>query len=297
WHSLAPEQLLHQGAPDRRVDIYALGAMLYELLVGVPPHEQSPRLDGFPQPIQPPSARNPQVSRALDQVILRALAYAPEERFVDSGSFLQALQQAVQLAPAAQSIPHSAGFNVEEIVSASTVPTVALLSWPWRHDDASQGLLVRRRLMLIAVVCLLLLGGVAGGTTLLLNHSASASTTPVPVARPTDPPFFLSTPVATATPRSSTPTIKVSPSTVYALDCTGLITVPITLSTTSATALTWTIQVSAGPPLGIDKTHGTAVRGKPGVIKGPGTTTAGLLLITSAQAAPTELTVPVTCGS
>src|SRR5262249_31118229 len=126
---------------------------------------------------------------------------------------------------------------------------------------------------------------------------ASASTTPVPVARPTDTPFFLPTPVATETPRSSKPTITVSPDSVHALDCTGLVTVPITLSTISATALTWTIRVSAGPPLAIDKTHGTVVRRKPAVIKVSGITTAGLLLITSAQAAPTELTVPVSCGS
>jgi len=296
WHYLAPEQLLLHSAPDRRADVYALGAMLFELLVGVPPHEQSPRLDGFPQPIRPPSARNPQVSGALDQVILRALAYAPEERFADIESFLQALQQVVQLAPGAQSIPHSAGFNVEEIVSAPTVPTVALLSWPWRHDDASKGLPVRRRLVLIAVVCLLLLGGVAGGTTLLLNHPASASTTPVPLARPTDTPYLPPTPVATDTPRSSKPAITVSPDSVHAPDCTGLIAMPITLSTSSATVLTWTIRVSAGPPLAFDKTHGTVVRGKPAVIKVSGITTAGQLLITSAQAAPTELTVLVSCG-
>src|SRR5262249_8601129 len=73
WHYLRPEQL-RERALDRRTDIYALGALLYELLAGAPSHKRTPSDGDIPQPLPPPSARNPELPPALDEVVLRALA-------------------------------------------------------------------------------------------------------------------------------------------------------------------------------------------------------------------------------
>lgn len=95
---MAPEQLRGESA-DQRVDVYALGAVLYELLTGSVPHEAPTPYEvaalALMAPLTPPSARNPQVGRALEQVVMRALAREPGERYPDVQHFVTALRQAM----------------------------------------------------------------------------------------------------------------------------------------------------------------------------------------------------------
>ncbi|QBD79203.1 DUF1080 domain-containing protein [Ktedonosporobacter rubrisoli] len=92
---MPPEQWRRQSAPAS--DQYALASSAYHLLIGHPPFsgqmEQVMHQHFTAQP-QPPSTLNPQVSHALDAVILRALAKNPEERFPSVLQFAQAFQQA-----------------------------------------------------------------------------------------------------------------------------------------------------------------------------------------------------------
>jgi serine/threonine protein kinase len=81
---LAPEQLL--GDPvDHRADIFALGAVLYELTTGVPPFEAHSDLSTLLRlrdvDVRAPSAENRRVSGELEAVILRCLARTPERRY------------------------------------------------------------------------------------------------------------------------------------------------------------------------------------------------------------------------
>lgn len=81
---VAPEQIRRKrGQPS--VDIYALGAMLYEMLTGVPPFEHddpfviaSARQIGDPQA---PRALAPGISREVEEIVLRALRRDPLERY------------------------------------------------------------------------------------------------------------------------------------------------------------------------------------------------------------------------
>jgi len=83
---MAPEQI----AADRAVlgpatDIYALGAILYELLTGRPPLQGSSALDTLDQlrtqnPV-PPRRMNPQIPRDLETITLKCLEKNPSRRY------------------------------------------------------------------------------------------------------------------------------------------------------------------------------------------------------------------------
>ncbi len=93
---MSPEQLF--GEPvDGRTDLYATGAVLFECVTGRPVFEApsvmaliSRHLDEAPPD---PSTLNPEVSAALSQVILRALARRPEHRWQAASELLHALEQ------------------------------------------------------------------------------------------------------------------------------------------------------------------------------------------------------------
>jgi len=94
---MAPEQLMAQEV-DEGVDIYAVGAMLFECLTGVVPYEGA-----YPRVLMaactndpPPSARlvRPQLDAALDAVIDRALAKKRENRFATMRELADALRAA-----------------------------------------------------------------------------------------------------------------------------------------------------------------------------------------------------------
>jgi eukaryotic-like serine/threonine-protein kinase len=94
---LSPEQA--QGLPvTARSDLYSIGVMLYEALTGRVPFEgDSPvtvALKQVSERPRPPSELNPAVSRALDAVVLKALAKDPANRFASAEEFLAALDAA-----------------------------------------------------------------------------------------------------------------------------------------------------------------------------------------------------------
>jgi serine/threonine-protein kinase len=94
---LAPEQAqgLEVGEP---ADLYSIGVMLYEALTGRVPFEaETPvavALKQVSEQPRPPSELNPEVSPALDAVVLRALAKDPANRFASADEFLRALDAA-----------------------------------------------------------------------------------------------------------------------------------------------------------------------------------------------------------
>jgi serine/threonine protein kinase len=92
---MAPEQLASQRV-DQRADLYALGAVLYEMLTGQAPHGgDSPYTIAsrvLTDPIVPPSRHSPAIPPELNAVVMRALARNPAERFVNAANMRAALQ-------------------------------------------------------------------------------------------------------------------------------------------------------------------------------------------------------------
>lgn len=92
---IAPEQVIITQPPDRRADVYSLGAVAYFLLTGEPPFTGNNAMEVMiahtRDTVDPPSRRRPDVPPDLERVILRCLEKRPDDRFPDMPSLAAAL--------------------------------------------------------------------------------------------------------------------------------------------------------------------------------------------------------------
>jgi serine/threonine protein kinase/tetratricopeptide (TPR) repeat protein len=92
----APEQL-QGGAVDIRTDLFAAGAILYEMLAGKPPFAGGTAVEVFHAILyeQPPVLTGGPAVAALDRVVHRALAKQPHERYQSTDAMAQDLRAAL----------------------------------------------------------------------------------------------------------------------------------------------------------------------------------------------------------
>ena len=93
---MSPEQARGE-LVDERADVYAIGAVLYELLAGSPPHvDTTPQatldrvLAGPPRPL---TAAVPHVPGELGTIVAKAMARAPEERYPNATALAEDLRR------------------------------------------------------------------------------------------------------------------------------------------------------------------------------------------------------------
>ncbi|MEX3107282.1 MULTISPECIES: Stk1 family PASTA domain-containing Ser/Thr kinase [unclassified Streptomyces] len=88
---LAPEQT-EKGTADARVDVYACGVLLYEMLTGAQPHEgETPAIVLYKHlhdDVPPPSAAVPGLAYELDELVASATARTPDVRPNDAVELL-----------------------------------------------------------------------------------------------------------------------------------------------------------------------------------------------------------------
>jgi len=96
---LSPEQATGDSA-DARSDIYSVGCLMYELLVGRPPFiGDTPVSIAFQHvsaPLPSPSDINPDIDPNLETIIKVALHKNPDDRYQDAGAMLEDLRRAVR---------------------------------------------------------------------------------------------------------------------------------------------------------------------------------------------------------
>jgi len=98
---MSPEQA--EGSPvDVRTDIYSLGVVLFEMLTGTLPFTgTNPLVIAAARLLRPPPdprSKRPGLPDALAQVILRAMARQPDDRFATAADFAHAIEDAVRTA-------------------------------------------------------------------------------------------------------------------------------------------------------------------------------------------------------
>ncbi|MBT2473414.1 protein kinase, partial [Microbacterium sp. ISL-103] len=174
---LAPE-LVTRGTADARSDIYALGIMLYEMLVGEQPYKgEQPMQIAFQhatESVPRPSVRNPGVPEQLDELVLWATEKSPDERPDDAQQMLDRLREierGLGIAPAVAAATASQRSQADSADLTKVMPGTMVIADPAAPASAAvdNATLLRRRssrrrargAFLLTLV--LLLATVAGG--------------------------------------------------------------------------------------------------------------------------------------
>lgn len=128
---MSPEQVRGEANLDARSDIFALGAILYELVTGRVAFDAPSEYDAMKNIVEgrflPPTRGLGPVDPVLDACIRKALAIRPEERFPDCGAFGKLLAQAGQANVALPARPSASMVATQRPEAAVAPPRRATL--------------------------------------------------------------------------------------------------------------------------------------------------------------------------
>lgn len=135
---MSPEQAQGEATIDGRSDIHSLGSVLYEMLVGEPPHRgptaQAVITRKLTESAPPIRSRRPSVPAAVETALARALAPTPADRFRTAADFAAALVDG----PAATTAPSRPATRT--FIAAAVLLLVAAAGWfAWSASNGSAG--------------------------------------------------------------------------------------------------------------------------------------------------------------
>lgn len=211
---MSPEQAL--GKPlDERSDVYSLGAVLYEMLTGVPPYKGptsiSVAMKHVMEPVPNPREYRPDLPEACIAVVERAMAKDPSARFATAGEMAAAFTKAMTSAPAAE--PMMPPLTVRK--KTRTTSNAAVLSRPAREPAVTTESVLGetpvqapsvQRGFAIAVAAVAILFIVGLGVFLFAMVRQAGNAAQLPGSAPPSPTIFATTPVVPLPDQSPTPT-------------------------------------------------------------------------------------------
>lgn len=129
----APPEQLH-GMPEPRSDIYALGATLHRILTHHDAANNKPSIFSFP----PVRTLRPDISMALEQVIMKALAPVIEQRWINANEMEKAIINLppINVVPPTGAIPQQ---GQSRLVNPQTPNNSITPSNPSRHSTTGPG--------------------------------------------------------------------------------------------------------------------------------------------------------------
>jgi formylglycine-generating enzyme required for sulfatase activity/dienelactone hydrolase/predicted Ser/Thr protein kinase len=141
---MSPEQATGERELDARCDLYSLACVLYEMVVGVPPHQGTTAREVITaRLLGPPDMREVRrIMPALAPVLAKALAPAPADRQPTMAVFAAALQELLDSATARARAP----FRPAVLIAAAVAVVALALGWTaWRAraQQEREGLLSR----------------------------------------------------------------------------------------------------------------------------------------------------------
>jgi serine/threonine protein kinase len=127
----APMEQIRGTGTDARSDIYSLSATLYQILtVSVPPDaltRADSLINGMPDPIKPINESNPEVSKAVSDVILTGMSISQEKRYKTAREMQKVLREAyaqMQSGMSAQTVAFTTPSQTENL-QAQQFPEVS----------------------------------------------------------------------------------------------------------------------------------------------------------------------------
>ncbi|HEY1487037.1 MAG TPA: Stk1 family PASTA domain-containing Ser/Thr kinase, partial [Micromonosporaceae bacterium] len=164
---LSPEQARGETV-DARSDVYSTGCLLYELVTGVPPFQGDSPVAVAYQHVREnpvlPSARNPEVPRAVDSIVMKALAKNQFNRYQSAGDMRADLQRALANQPVTA---ESVMTDAERTQFIARTPPVVPGSGALRRYDPEPEENHRRAGLIWAAVVVVLLAAISVGAYLL----------------------------------------------------------------------------------------------------------------------------------
>jgi serine/threonine protein kinase len=168
---MAPEQLRRKARPAS--DQYALGVMVYEWLSGELPFEGAPievALQHLTEPPPPLREKNPDISPAIEKVVLKALAKDPQQRYSDEMAFAEALE--------------SASMAIVPEKTASPFPYDPVFAGREAHYGRRKDPLPRRRVALLASLALVVILSASGVGLFAISHHQVSTVIKVSISTP-----------------------------------------------------------------------------------------------------------------
>ena len=113
---MSPEQALGRTV-DRRADVWAVGAVLYQILAGRPPYDADSQLASLHllRSGRPPAPMPPTVPAPIASLVRKALSYAPEQRYGGAAELREAIERVMVEARLSATTANVASFVVQHL--------------------------------------------------------------------------------------------------------------------------------------------------------------------------------------